>query len=401
MGQQAQHTHRLADGTVVGYSLTERPAGYRVRFVGPNGQRVERSTGCRTKGEARNACPDIIDTEYRPARPPEASKASWETVLKDLDLTPDLRPDSIRGYRTAINALRTTLPELSGPADVTGALAHQFKRKFLSGTYARSKASDAKKYSRSPTSCTTYLRSLRSLWQKHFKPLGYVSENPWRDVPYPNAPRGKRVRVPTEGVVTEFFHWLEQKHPGWELPRLFVQVKMLAGCRTLDLCQVKTADLGAESLTLTAEATKTREARTVPLPADVATALRRVAGPVWLWENSAEESRRNRPNSKTKSQAAGPYRPSTWRWTTQNLFREFNEGRPEKTRLRPHDLRARAITVVATATQSVDATAQAMGVDPQTARHYLDAAKAFDRSDILKKAAGLLLPLEPSPPSEK
>ena len=40
-------------------------------------------------------------------------------------------------------------------------------------------------------------------------------------------------------------------------------------------------------------------------------------------------------------------------------------------------------------TQIVDATAQAMGVDPQTARHYLDAAKAFDRSEILRKAADL------------
>jgi hypothetical protein len=47
---------------------------------------------------------------------------------------------------------------------------------------------------------------------------------------------------------------------------------------------------------------------------------------------------------------------------------------------------------VATATQNVDATAQAMGVDPQTARPYLDAGKAFDRIDIMKRAANLLLP---------
>ncbi|VTR93342.1 integrase family protein : : Phage_integrase [Gemmata massiliana] len=401
MGQQAQHTHKLADGTLVWYSLTDRPGGYRVRFVGPNGKRVERATGCRTKGEAREAAPQIIEEEYRPALPPEPSKANWDTVLNELESTLDLRPDSVRAYRTAIGALRAALPELTGPADVTNALAHQFKRKFLSGTYARGKASDAKRYTRSPTSCTTYLRALRSLWHKHFRPLGYVTENPWHEVPYPNVPRGKRVRVPPEQAVTDCFKWLEQKHPGWGLPRLFVQVKMLAGGRTLDLCKVRTADLGADSLTLTAEATKTREARTVPLPADVLTELRKVAGPIWLWENSAEESRRYRPNPQTKNKKVGLYRPSTWRWTIQNLFREFNAGRPEKSRLRPHDLRARAITVVAAATQNVDATARAMGVDPQTARHYLDAAQAFDRSDILKRAADLLLPPTQTPPSEK
>lgn len=103
-----------------------------------------------------------------------------------------------------------------------------------------------------------------------------------------------------------------------------------------------------------------------------------------------EETKRYRPSPKTKSKTE--YSPSTWRWTVQNLFREFNKAHSVKSRLRPHDLRARAFTLVGVATQSVDATARALGADPQTARHYIDAAKAFDRSDILKKAAGLLLP---------
>lgn len=392
MGRQAQHTHALPDGTEVGYSLTERPGGYRVRFVGPDGSRVERATGCQTKAQARQAATDIIVEAYRPVMPAEPSHATWDTVLDELDQTPDLRPESIRAYRTAVKALRKVLPTVAGPVGVTAPMAHRFKREFLAGTYTRGRASDAKTYKRSPTSCTTYLRCLRSLWSKHFRPLGHVRENPWLDVPYPNAPRGKRVRVPEEDTVTGFFQWLAAKHPGWELPRLFVQVKMLAGCRTLDLCRARTADLGADTLTLTAEATKTREPRTVPLPADVAADLRRVAGPTWLWERSLEESKLHRPNPKTKTKSA--YSPSTWRWTVQNLFREFNAGRAGQPRLRPHDLRARAFTVVAAATQSVDATARAMGADPQTARHYLDAAKAFDGSGILKQAANLLRPRE-------
>jgi hypothetical protein len=165
--------------------------------------------------------------------------------------------------------------------------------------------------------------------------------------------------VPAEDTIKEFFQWLEHKHHGWELPRLFVTVKMLAGCRTLDLCKAMTAHLGADSLTLPAGATKTREARTVPLPADLVTELRCVAGPRWLWERSLEESKSYRPNPRTKTLTE--FDPSTWRWTLQNLFREFNRGRAVEARLRPHDLRARAITIIATATGSVDATAQAMG----------------------------------------
>ncbi|QDU19683.1 hypothetical protein ETAA1_16130 [Urbifossiella limnaea] len=50
--------------------------------------------------------------------------------------------------------------------------------------------------------------------------------------------------------------------------------------------------------------------------------------------------------------------------------------------------------MVAAVSQSVDATARAMGADPQTARHYLDAARAFDGSGIQKWAADLLRPRE-------
>jgi hypothetical protein len=118
--------------------------------------------------------------------------------------------------------------------------------------------------------------------------------------------------------------------------------------------------------------------------------LRRVAGPQWLWERSVEEAKTHRPNPKAKG--VTEYSPSTWRWIIQNLFREFNEGRPEKSRLRPHDLRARTITLIAATYQNVDATAHALGLDAQTARHYLDAAKAFDRTQMLKQAAAVLLP---------
>jgi hypothetical protein len=356
MGRQAEHTITLPTGESVGYSLTDRPGGYRVRFVGPAGKRVELATGRDRKGDARATAEQIIAAAYRPADA-VVLDLTWAAALADLDATADLRPDSVRGYRVAVAALRRVFPDLAGPNEVTAAVAHRFPGKCLSATYKRGRASDSTRFKRTPTSVNTYLRSLKSLWgRRHWgRPGGFAPSNPWTEVSYLNAPRGKRVRVPDEEAVTAFFGWLAGKHPGWELPRLFVTVKMLAGCRTLDLCKTLTADLGADGLTLSAEATKTREARRVPLPADIVTELRKAAGSVWLWERAATECRVHRP-THNDGHAAG-YSPASWRHTVQNLFREFNKGRSVAGRLRPHDLRARAITLVAAATQSVDATA--------------------------------------------
>ena len=62
-----------------------------------------------------------------------------------------------------------------------------------------------------------------------------------------------------------------------------------------------------------------------------------------------------------------------------------------KKRLLSHGLRKRAITLTTVATQNVDATAEAFGLNPQTARkYYLDAQRAFNGAELLKKMQGVL-----------
>ncbi len=51
----------------------------------------------------------------------------------------------------------------------------------------------------------SYLRSLRSLWGKHWKLKGFAVSNPSKEANYLNAPRGKQVRVPAEDAVAAFF----------------------------------------------------------------------------------------------------------------------------------------------------------------------------------------------------
>src|SRR5262249_6846074 len=132
--------------------------------------------------DAFTAAAKLVVKHYLPASDSHPIRTTWDQAMAHLEDTPDLRPDSIRGYRTAGRAVRAVL-DTRGPADVTPALAHTWKRQFLAGRYTWGKASDAKSYARSPTSCTTYLRSLRSLWSKHWKPAGFVKSNPWLDVP--------------------------------------------------------------------------------------------------------------------------------------------------------------------------------------------------------------------------
>ena len=78
-----------------------------------------------------------------------------------------------------------------------------------------------------------------------------------------------------------------------------------------------------------------------------------------------------------------------------NIFREYNAAHPGA-RVKPHDLRKRAITLITVATKSVDETARAVGIDPQTARrYYLDAERAFDSDALLTKMAHVLDPARP------
>lgn len=396
MARTAKFSFLLSDQkTRVGYSLKWRDKIVCVQFPHPTiaGKYIELSTGCTTETDAHTEAAKLVLRHYAPTLPIDGTKFTWDQAIDHLKGTPDLRPDSIRGYVTAVRAVRAII-EVKAPSDITEELAHRFKREFLKGTFARGKASDAAQYTRTPTSCTTYLRSLRSLWQRHWKAAGFVRSNPWLEVPYPNQPKGKRVRLPEEDSVSALLQWLATRYPNWELPALFVQTKLVAGCRTLDLCKAKSADLDGEQLTLSAAVTKTRTARSIPLPADLARKLHQIKGPVWLWEQYVADVTVHRP---VKSGNPTEYDPSTWRWTVQNLFREFNEKRSVKEKVRPHDLRARAITLVAAATQSIDATAEALGVDPQTARHYLDASKAFKGTELMKKFASVLLPQNAPP----
>lgn len=124
------------------------------------------------------------------------------------------------------------------------------------------------------------------------------------------------------------------------------------------------------------------------VPADLYKTLDRIKGPTYLWESYTEDAQQHRPGTRNRDE----FNPKTVYWAVSNIFREYNEAHP-KAKVKPHDLPKRAITLTTLARGWVDATAQAIGIDPQTAgRYYLNAQAAFDSDALLKKMAGVLNP---------
>jgi hypothetical protein len=143
-----------------------------------------------------------------------------------------------------------------------------------------------------------------------------------------------------------------------------------------------------DKLRIEAGQDKTHRQRTAPLPEDLAHKLEAIKGPTYLWESYTADARRHRKGPRNRKE----FDPKTLYAFVAALFRDWNGAHPDR-RLRPHDLRKRAITLTVAATQSIDQTAEAIGIDPGTARrYYLDAERAIDGQELLRKMAGVLRP---------
>lgn len=397
MGRHAKINFPLSDGRNVSGSLKLRGRIYRIQFAHPTekGKWIEATTGVsKVTGysDAMKAAAKIVLKHYAPTLPTDPLKATWEEAMQDVSEHSDLRERAFEVYTSILNVFRSIITDSQGPADVTIETAKLFKQKYQSTPFKRSNKEGAKGYKRSNKTVENAIRRLSSLWEK-LRPK-YVKANVWEHVTRPTVPKTKP-QVPTEDEVQNFFKWLDTRYPEWKLPRLFVEVKALSGCRLNDLCQIRSEQLDAtkHTLTIRPDQDKTHRERSIPLPADLCQALDAVKGETYLWERYLEDSRKYRPGTKTKNRTE--FTPELMYHGMQNIFREYAE---QGGKLRSHGLRKRAITLMTLATQNIDQTAQAIGIDAQTARkYYLDAKKAFETDDVFKRLAGVLRPSQNPP----
>src|SRR5476649_2193964 len=86
-------------------------------------------------------------------------------------------------------------------------------------------------------------------------------------------------------MIEHFYTWIAERFGDWPFPKLFLSVKAHTGCRLMDLCSLKSAQLVPGRLVFPANLTKGRKERAVPMPDDLAATLSTFKGKAWLWEN--------------------------------------------------------------------------------------------------------------------
>lgn len=396
MARPPSRTYPLPDGREVSASLFQRGNVWCIRFPDPNDPtKYQRpSTGCERLNDAEVESGKIILAAYTNAGlKPTSRTITWEQVSKELEdhggkRAVKLRPSTLAMYRQAITNLMKTVAT-KGPADVTPETARRFATLFASTPYTRSNAEGAKQYTRGAKTVDNAIHFLGCLFSALVE-MKFGTSNPFSDCPRPVVDVA-RPYSPDEADFQNLFATVDSLN--WELMSVLIRVKAVAGCRTSDLCQVRSSqfDHRRHSLTITSGQSKTHQSRLIYLPKSLSVRLAKLAPSkptAYLWEQYTTDT------LARDARAATEFTPKRLLYAVRRVFDMYNDKFPDRPRITPHNLRARAITqAVKACNGSVDAGAELIGVTPQTARkHYVDPQKAYQTEKARKKLAKMLMP---------
>lgn len=355
----------LADGRRVQF-LLQRRAGrdpyYNVRFVGNEGQRVERSTKCASLKRARDAAVLLIEEEYSPKV--SIDSVRWDDAIEKIKAAMrahNLRDRSVQDYEETVGVLREMFPASQGPADFTEPLAKQFKlRRQQEGKSAYTVAND--------------LNTLSVVWHKWLmRECGLVSTNPWEFVEKPKVDE-IQPRYIEEREKQAFFDWLTERWGRWRLPVLFFEVKSLVGRRLLQLCSLPATALQDGRLVFESQTNKGRRMEYARVPEAIYRELQALGGPSFLWERFSEQlaaiyrSRKLRGYVKEFT----PVRLKRWLQNEVSEFCKAHEGQPGFRSFTAHNFRDTAMTKAWDQDIPIDKAAIALGCHPETMKkHYI------------------------------
>lgn len=383
MGRRFKEFFEIPDHGKVGYTLSKRGKFYFVRFYGPRGNYERIGTGMREQGEARNEAAKIVERVYCPMQFQRPVHISWDEMIQKLQSAMTAngnREMTCINYASTIRVIQATLPDTTGPGDIGPYEAQRFKDEYLNGGYTRSKGKNAPVRKRSQRSFNSNLRQARAIWGKWLKELKIVKDNPWLAVADAKVDR-KPPEAPDESVMVQFFQFVKDNHPNWDMPILFLQTKCLLGCRLMDLCSVRSDQLRNGALHLDPEQLKACNFRRVPLPANLYRALDDLKGETFLWERFPEQFRQCREaQGRRIGRLVMEFSPKNFASFILDLFTNFQKATGQK--LKSHMLRKRALTLLFAEGVSAEVAATMLGMDVQTARrYYLD----MDKIDSGKK----------------
>jgi integrase len=368
----------LADGRRVPYLLQRRPRDtfWLVRFVGPDLRRVERSTKETALKRADDAACVVIREEYAGHKPPPPNARTWDEVLEVLEehwTASNLRPESIKRYKSVLNVLRDILPDTVGPYAVgpAQAISYKFKRQ---GQVC-------------PETLYENLNCLNFIWEKWLiQNCRLMTSNPWADVERPKVDK-KKPKVVSDDQRGAFETWLAVKYPGWRLPHLFLAVKSYLGCRIGELAAIKPSQLRDGRVCFREDVSKGRKPRECKIPGELYQELHAIAGIEYVFQSFHAELRHFYQTHGLKKVAAnmrGQYKPRYFaKWLEERLI-DFRTQNPDVPYFKLHSLRATAISEVRQNGVPAEKAAVFFGVSPRVmAQHY----EALDEVSIADEVA--------------
>ena len=211
----------LGDGSRVRFTLKRRGRDpyYLVYFRGPDGSPKEKSTKEVNKRRATDSAIVMIKGTYAPKVP--RANPSWKEATEMMVAfmkADNLRPGSIRQYEYVANNLKKLFPETHGPAEITPAMAQQFKVLRLKDEI-------------SPRSVAGNIGNLNIVYGHWWRDTcKLVTDNPFQDVHPPKADK-RPPRIISREEEQKFLGWLRDGWSGWRLPLRFLEVKKVTGCR--------------------------------------------------------------------------------------------------------------------------------------------------------------------------
>jgi len=305
-----------------------------------------------------------------------------------------LRDTTVKDYIDTLNQVRSAAV---APAALSAGLAQQWANAYLTTPFTRKHGEGAKQYFRSPQTLHARVRKLNAIWSQYVvRRMRAAKENPWETVDLPKLDR-LPVRTLSANQVVNFFDWLTDRWKGWELPRLFFETKAVCGSRLMDLCSVRSSDLADGKIFFAQGTAKARKARIAVLPPDLFASLKKLAGPVWLWESYASEMPKYLALRGVPTHRVNPvFDPERLNWWAKDEVDDFNKAHPGAPKIQSHDFRKRAITEAHRAGLDLDTAAAGVGMSTTTARtYYLALEQEKAATEVAAKLGHILRPTPP------
>jgi integrase len=370
---------------------------YCVFFRTPDGRRVRRDTNNTRIGQATEAARLIIDKEYAPQAEPSAEKVGWDQAVERLTecfASSGNREGTLGYYLKCIRLVRAMYGAVTGPADISPSMAETWKKK-MATTQSRRKKLPSAHY------VNGLIGGLSGLWNKWFiEEMGICQGNPWENVTPVKADK-LEVEYATDEQIEGLYAWIAERFGEWVFPKLFLSTKAFTGCRLMDLCSLKSAQLRDGRLTFPAGLVKGRKARVVPLPPDLAVALDAFKGKTWLWENylpglkaaisKITYVRKNRAGKLQEfkcpvHQLNMEFDPKRLYMWFEGLFADYRKAFSDRPRLTTHMFRKRAFTLAWEKGIDVRHASIAYGCNVDTMlRHYVKLDEQQVTDDVFEK----------------